>query len=47
MIKKFKFNGIEFESFKEFQSVQQLALANGLKSSEEFNKFLNENYNRK
>ncbi|WP_193209582.1 hypothetical protein [Aliarcobacter butzleri] len=42
-----KFGKYMFKDFKEFQYIQSLATANGIKTSEEFKKFLSENYSDK
>ncbi|WP_418179746.1 hypothetical protein ACNSOO_04590 [Aliarcobacter lanthieri] len=42
-----KFGKYIFDSFKEFQAIQNLAIAKGLGTFLEFEKFLNENYSHK
>ncbi len=42
-----KFGKFLFDSFKEFQQIQSLAVANGAGTNEEFEKFLCENYSNK
>lgn len=42
-----KFGKYMFESFKEFQHIQSLAAANGVRTNEELEKFLSENYSDK
>ena len=43
----FKFGKYVFESFKEFQDVQNLAIASGLETMKEFTEFLSANYSHK
>lgn len=38
-----RFGKFIFKSFKQFQEIQNLAIAKGLETADEFNKFLNEN----
>lgn len=38
-----KFGKFIFESFKQFQEIQNLAIEKGLETGDEFNKFLNDN----
>lgn len=38
------FNKYKFESFKQFQAVQNLATTHGIKTAKEFDKFLETNY---
>ena len=40
---KMRFGKFRFNSFKEFQQLQNLAIANGVGTVEEFEKFLSEN----
>lgn len=42
-----KFGKFMFISFKEFQDIQNLAIAKGLRTGEEFEKFLKQNYSHK
>ena len=44
---KMKFGKFRFESFKEFQTISNLAVTNGIGTSEEFEKFLKTNYSHK
>ncbi len=39
-----KYNKFIFKDFNEFQAVQNLAIANGIETTSEFNKFLESNY---
>ena len=43
----FKFGKYIFNSFKEFQDVQNLAIASGLETMKEFTEFLSANYRHK
>jgi hypothetical protein len=43
----FKFGKYIFNSFKEFQDVQNLAIASGLETMKEFTEFLGTNYSHK
>ena len=43
----FKFGKYVFESFKEFQDVQNLAITSGLETMKEFTEFLRANYSHK
>ena len=43
----FKFGKYVFESFKEFQHIQNLAIEKGARTNEEFEKFLQANCNIK
>lgn len=43
----FKFGKYIFDSFKEFQDIQNLAIANGLETMKEFTEFLSVNYSHK
>ena len=43
----FKFGKYIFNSFKEFQDVQNLAIASGLETMKEFTEFLSANYSHK
>ncbi|MEA2017798.1 MAG: hypothetical protein U9N59_05060 [Campylobacterota bacterium] len=38
------YNKFKFKDFSEFKTVQDLAIANGLKTQQEFDNFLKENY---
>lgn len=38
------YNKFLFKSFSDFKSVQDVAVDNGIKTAEEFNSFLEENY---
>ena len=42
-----RFGKFRFNSFKEFQDIQNLAIAKGLRTGEEFEKFLQANYSHK
>ena len=42
-----KFGRFKFESFKEFQHIQNLAIEKGARTNEEFEKFLSDNYSDK
>ena len=44
---KVKFGKYIFNSFKEFQDVQNLAIASGLETMKEFTEFLSANYSHK
>ncbi len=41
-----KYNRFLFKDYKEFQAVQDLAIQNGIKTTGEFNKFLESNYSK-
>lgn len=43
----FKFGKYIFDSIKEFQDVQNLAIASGLETMQEFTEFLSVNYSHK
>ena len=43
----FKFGKYIFNSFKEFQDVQNLAIKSGLETMQEFTEFLSANYSHK
>ena len=38
------FGKYQFESFEQFQEIQNLAMENNLKTAEEFNQYLEKNY---
>ncbi len=42
-----KYGKYMFESFKEFQQVQNLAIANNVRTMKEFTEFLRANYSQK
>lgn len=42
-----KYGKFRFDSFKEFQQIQSLAVANGVGTNEELEKFLLDNYSNK
>jgi hypothetical protein len=42
-----KYGKFRFDSFKEFQQIQSLAVANGVETPQELEKFLLENYSNK
>lgn len=42
-----KFGKYMFKDFKEFQHIQNLAVKSGVRTSEELEKFLSENYSDK
>ncbi len=45
-MKAFRFGKFNFKSFKEFQDVQNLAIANGSKTPEDLEKFLSNYFNK-